>query len=73
MSRHFLGFDTPPLDQPDPGDLTAADRRDGCHAQALHRAEVCGTELLFCNHCWRRHKDRLPQTEPAAASGAAGE
>ena len=53
--------------------LTAADRCDRCGAQAYHRIEFTASELLFCAHHYREHKDRLPQTEPAAASGADGE
>ena len=74
MSRHFRWAE-PPIDtpEPEPGDLTAQDRCDRCGAQAYHRIEFTASELLFCAHHYRRHKDRLPQTEPAAASGVAGE
>lgn len=49
------------------------DRCDRCGARAVHRVEFAAGELLFCGHHYAEHKDRLPQTEPAATSGLAGE
>lgn len=40
--------------------FTAHDRCDRCNAQAYHSASKPGfTELLFCNHHYREHKDSL--------------
>lgn len=41
-------------------DLTALDRCDRCGAQAYHRATKPGmTELLFCAHHHKDHKNAL--------------
>ena len=40
--------------------LSAADRCDGCGAQAYVRVKlVAGGELLFCGHHWGRHAEAL--------------
>ena len=40
--------------------LSAADRCDGCGAQAYVRVELAGgSELLFCAHHARQHEDKL--------------
>lgn len=40
--------------------LSAADRCDGCGAQAYVRVTlVAGGELLFCGHHWNRHSEAL--------------
>lgn len=40
--------------------LSAADRCDGCGAQAYVRVVlVGGGDLLFCGHHWNRHSDAL--------------
>jgi hypothetical protein len=38
---------------------TAQDRCDTCGARAVHRATKVVAELLFCNHCYREHRDAL--------------
>ncbi|MFM7088568.1 MAG: hypothetical protein ACKOW9_03490 [Candidatus Paceibacterota bacterium] len=38
--------------------LTAQDRCDACGAQAFIRATFLNGELLFCNHHWRKHKEK---------------
>jgi len=41
-------------------EFLAIDRCDRCGAQAKHAAKKPGcTELLFCNHHYRDHKDAL--------------
>lgn len=48
-----------------PAPLSAADRCDGCGAQAYVRVRlVTGGELLFCGHHWSRH---APALRPQAA------
>lgn len=45
--------------------LSAADRCDGCGAQAYVRVTlVGGGDLLFCGHHWSRHSEAL---KPKAA------
>ena len=40
--------------------LSAADRCDGCGAQAYVRVTlVGGGDLLFCGHHWNRHAEAL--------------
>lgn len=39
--------------------LTALDRCDRCGAQAYLRANLKGSELLFCAHHAREHRDAL--------------
>ena len=54
--------------------LTTADRCDRCAAQAQHHIAIAETGgLMFCGHHYDEHKDRLPQSPAAAASGHAGE
>lgn len=40
-------------------ELTGADRCDRCGAQAIVLAERNETELLFCAHHAREHRDKL--------------
>lgn len=42
-------------------ELTAADRCDGCGAQAYVRVLLPAGELLFCAHHARKHADALGQ------------
>ncbi|KQP62868.1 DUF7455 domain-containing protein [Nocardioides sp. Leaf285] len=39
--------------------LTAADRCDRCGAQAFIAAEFTASELLFCAHHGREHRDKI--------------
>lgn len=40
-------------------DLTALDRCDRCGGQAHARLNVNGTDLLFCEHHRRKHRDKI--------------
>jgi hypothetical protein len=41
--------------------LTAADRCDRCGAQAQHRVTFTASDLLFCAHHYREHRDKLAE------------
>ena len=44
--------------------LKVTDRCDGCGAQAMRRVELAsGAELLFCNHDFKKHKEKLEEQE----------
>lgn len=44
-------------------EFKATDRCDRCGAQAFHSATKSGfSELLFCNHHHKIHKDKLLET-----------
>jgi len=39
--------------------ISALDRCDSCGAQAYVRAELNGSELLFCSHHAKKHEEKL--------------
>ena len=39
--------------------LTAADRCDRCQSQAWYKAEFEAGSLLFCRHCYNKHKEPI--------------
>lgn len=48
--------------QTDTDTLTRADRCDRCGSQAYFKVEFISGELVFCNHHYSWHKEKLMKT-----------
>lgn len=54
-----VGFDKEPVPIGIQRAFLQADRCETCGAQAWARAIVCGSELLYCIHHWRKYEEKL--------------